>query len=104
MAILTAVDPERGIDWKRLHELVEGTSDGDLQAAQRDYPWSAPVEIRSILVERVAWFEDRWEAIIEHSPDHPRWLELDDEEDVRAVSVLEELSFLQPVGATVEKA
>jgi hypothetical protein len=48
---LTAADPERGIDWKHLRELVESTSDDDLQAATSDYPWSAIVEIRSLLLE-----------------------------------------------------
>jgi hypothetical protein len=101
--VITAADPERGIDWKRLEELVEGTSDDDLQAAQGDYPWSAIVEIRSLLLERVRDLEARWEAIFSHSADHPRRLELEDEEDARAVSFLSELSLLQPAGAVLEE-
>ena len=102
MTSLTAADPERGIDWKHLRELVESTSDDDLQAATSDYPWSAIVEIRSLLLERVAALEARWEAVFSHAPDHPRRLELEAEEDARAVSVLNALSFLQLCGATVE--
>lgn len=102
MQVLTAADPERGIDWKRLRELVEGTSDDDLQAAQSDYPWSAIVEIRSLLLERVTGLEDRWQAISSHSADRPRRLELEDKEDARAVSILSALSFLELAGATLE--
>ena len=100
--VLTAADPERGIDWTRLRELVEDTSDDDLQAAKSDYPWSAIVEIRSLLLERVAGLEARWQAIFSPSADRPRRLELEAEEDARAVSVLSALSFLQPAGAIVE--
>jgi hypothetical protein len=99
---LTAADPERGIDWKRLHELVEGASGDDLQAAKSDYPWSATVEIRSLLLERVAGLEDRWQAIFSHSADRPRRLELEDEADERAFSILSAMSFLQPAGAILE--
>ena len=103
MPILSAADPERGIDWKRLRELVQGTSDDDLLEAKSSYPYSAIVEIRSMLLERVAGLEDRWEAIGEYSAEHPRWLALDDDE-ARAVSVLSELSFLLLAGGTVESS
>lgn len=101
LSIVTAIDPERGVDWKQLRELIDGTSDDELVPAQDDYPGSATVEIRSILVERVVDLEGRWEAIFVHSADHSRWLELD-EDDARAVSVLNALSLLQPVGAMLE--
>jgi hypothetical protein len=81
--------------------LVEDASNDDLQTAKSDYPWSAPVEIRSVLLENVVDLEGRWEAIFVHSPEHPRWLELG-EDDARAVSVLNALSFLQVAGATLK--
>jgi hypothetical protein len=98
---VTAIDPERGIDWTHLRELTEGTSDADLQLAKSVYPGSATVEIRSFLLERVVDLEYRWEAIFRDTLDQPRWLMLD-EEDERAVSVLNELSLLQPAGAILE--
>jgi len=103
MQILTAADPERGLDWKRLKELVHGASDDDLVKAKSSYPYSADVEIRSTLLETVTGLQDRWKAVGEHSPEHPRWLELDDDE-ARAVSVLSALSFLQLAGGTVESS
>ena len=51
------------------------------------------------LVCRAGWLE--WDAFFVHSPEHPRWLELD-EDDARAVSVLNDLSFLQPAGAVLK--
>jgi len=98
---VTAIDPERGIDWKRLHGLVDGTPEDDLVPAKIDYPGSATFEIRQLLLERVEDLEGRWDAFFVHSPEHPRWLELD-EDDARAVSVLNDLSFLQPAGAVLK--
>ena len=102
MPILTATDPERGIDWNRLHELVQATSDDDLEEVKSDYPWSAIVEIRSTLLETVASLEDRWEAI-DVDLAGPRWLELD-EEEARAISALKTLQFVQLAGGTVESS
>jgi hypothetical protein len=102
MPIVRAADPERGIDWERLRELVRGASDDDLREAKSAYPWSATVEIRSVLLDDVADLQSRWEAIGFH-PTEPRWLELD-EDEARAVSVLSGLSFLQLAGATVESS
>jgi hypothetical protein len=101
--IVTAIDPERWIEWQRLRELVDGTWDDELLPAKSDYPGTATFEIRQILGERVEDLEGRWEAIFVHSPEHPRWLELD-EDDARAVSDMNTLSLLEPAGAALESS